>query len=294
MFKFIRGHAVWLLFMLMVSIMLTGCGGANKGASDSGTGAGSPAQPSTQGNPASPNSDSKPSDELVELIVSAAASMSDALQDVKQRYEAAHPSVAITYNLGASGALEKQIEQGAPVDLFLSASTKNMDALAEKQLIDPADQVDLLSNKLVVVVPKNAQAAVASIADLAKPEVKKLAIGIPESVPAGSYAKEALNGAKLWDKVQAKTVQGKDVRQVLQYVETGNADAGFVYRTDALTSKQVSIAFTVDSAAYSAILYPGAIVKATKHPQEAADFFTYLQSSEAQGIFAAYGFNVIK
>nr|WP_276352912.1 molybdate ABC transporter substrate-binding protein [Cohnella sp. YIM B05605] len=238
------------------------------------------------------NADSKtqPSGENVELTVSAAASLTDALEEIGKAYESGHPSVKLDFNFGSSGALQQQIEQGAPADLFLSASPKNMNALVEKQLIDPERHAAMLAGELVVVVPAGGQVPISGLADLTKDGVRHVAIGIPGSVPAGSYAKEALENAKLWDSLQAKTVQGKDVRQVLQYVETENADAGFVYKTDALASSKVKIAFSVDPGTYSPIEYPAGIVKSTKHPEEAEDFYDYLRSDEAFGVFARYGF----
>jgi molybdate transport system substrate-binding protein len=176
--------------------------------------------------------------------------------------------------------------------LFLSAAVKNMSALVDKQLIERSQQVNLLKNELVVIVPANGKSLVAKVNDLTNAAVKTVAIGIPESVPAGSYAKEALTNAKLWEVLQPKTVQAKDVRQVLQYVETGNADAGFVYKTDALTSDKVKVAFEVDPSAYKTIQYPIGIVKATKHSREAEDFFAYLQSKESLEVFVKYGFTI--
>lgn len=239
--------------------------------------------------------DSKPNTQTqVKLTVSAAASLTDALNDIQKMYEKKNPNVKLNFNFGASGALQQQIEQGAPADLFLSAAAKNLKALADKQLIAADQQTNLLSNELVVVVPADGGAALASEADLTKAEVRHIAIGIPESVPAGNYAKESLTNAKLWDALQSKAVQGKDVRQVLQYVETGNADAGFVYKTDALTSDKVKIALTVDPATYTPVQYPIGIVKATKHGKEAEAFYTYLQTREALDVFVKYGFSHVK
>ncbi|MCS7458657.1 molybdate ABC transporter substrate-binding protein [Paenibacillus doosanensis] len=257
------------------------------------SGCGTKQEPAAGGNAAAPSQVSQTSPtpaEKVELTISAAASLTDALKEVQGKYEAAHANIKLNFNFGASGSLQQQIEQGAPADLFLSAATKNMKALVDKQLIDSAKQNNLLTNELVAVVPADGKVAVSKEADLTKPEVKKIAIGIPESVPAGSYAQEALTNAKLWEGLQSKTVQGKDVRQVLQYVETGNADAGFVYKTDALTSSKVKIAFAVDPKTYTAVEYPIGIVKATKHGKESEDFYTYLQSKDALDIFAKYGF----
>jgi len=279
----VKSMKMYALIALLGAVLLVvvGCGAAPAASPDVSPSAAATAATAT----------SAPA-ETVELTVSAAASLTDALKEVETAYEAAHAGVKISFNFGASGALQQQIEQGAPADLFLSAAAKNMKALVDKQLIDPAQQTALLTNELVIVVPTDAKTVPAALADLTKPEVKAIAIGIPESVPAGSYAKDALTKAQLWDTLQAKIVQGKDVRQVLQYVETGNADAGFVYKTDALTSTKVQVAFAADPATYAPIVYPFGIVKATKHPQEAADLYAYLQSQAAVDVFKKYGFSV--
>ncbi len=231
------------------------------------------------------------STEKVELTVSAAASLTDALKEIQTDYAAKNSNVEIHFNFGASGALQQQIEQGAPADIFLSAAVKNMKVLVDKQLIDADQQRNILANELVVVVPADRTTAIASADDLNQAEIKKIAIGIPESVPAGSYAKEALTNVKLWDALQPRLVQAKDVRQVLQYVETGNADAGFVYKTDALTSRKVKVAFSMDPAAYTPAVYPVGLVKSTKHKKEAEAFYEFLQSKEALDIFLKYGFS---
>lgn len=231
--------------------------------------------------------------EKVELTISAAASMTDALTEIQEKYEVRHADVKLNFNFGGSGALQQQIEQGAPADIFLSAAVKNMSALVDAGLIDSNHQVNLLKNELVVVVPTDGTVQIDHEADLTNKEIKTIAIGIPESVPAGAYAQDALTTLNLWNTLQGKTVQAKDVRQVLQYVETGNADAGFVYKTDALTSNKVRIAFSVDNSAYKTIQYPVGIVKATKHAKEAEDFYNYLQSQESIDIFVKYGFIVL-
>ena len=272
---------VWLILAAFV-LMLAGCG------LDSG----SAADPKSADSGAAAETSNRGAAQQVELTISAAASMTDALQEIQQAYEAEHANVKLNFNFGASGALQQQIEQGAPADLFLSAAVKNMKALEDKQLIDSSHEKDLLANELVAVVNAKEPAQVSGMEDLKGTGLKKIAIGIPESVPAGNYAKEALTNAKLWDTLQSKLVQAKDVRQVLQYVETGNADAGFVYKTDALTSDQVNVAFTVDPSAYTPIVYPVGIVKATKHSKEAGDFYDYLQTDSALDIFKKYGFSV--
>ncbi|MBB6669525.1 molybdate ABC transporter substrate-binding protein [Cohnella nanjingensis] len=285
MFKGNKNSMV-LIVLVAMALVFAGCGTAKNANENTASGSSASPTGSAQAN--------EPPAQNVELTISAAASLTDALGEIQTAYQPKHSNIKLSFNFGASGALQQQIEQGAPADLFLSAAAKNMKALVDKQLIDQDKQTNLLNNELVVVVPADSQAGIASEPDLAKAEVKNVAIGIPESVPAGNYAKESLTNAKLWDGLQAKTVQGKDVRQVLQYVETGNADAGFVYKTDALTTDKVKIAFAVDPATYTAIQYPIGIVKATKHGKEAEDFYTYLQSQDALAVFVKYGFSVPK
>ena len=238
------------------------------------------------------NKETSAKGEVVELTVSAAASLTDALQEIQKNYESKMSGVKLHFNFGASGALQQQIEQGAPVDLFLSAASKNMKALVDKQLVAPDQQKNLLANELTVITAADTSISVQEAKDLLKADIQKIAIGIPETVPAGKYAQEALTSAGVWDEVQSKLVQAKDVRQVLQYVQTGNADAGFVYKTDALTTDKVKIAYTVDPTLYTPITYPIGIVQATTHAEEAKQLYDYLQSKEAMDVFVKYGFSV--
>ncbi|MBW7477073.1 molybdate ABC transporter substrate-binding protein [Paenibacillus oenotherae] len=283
MFKFMKSSML-VSIILILSLLLGACGAGTN--SNSQTTPPAQSQAEAQGNetPA----------ETVELTVSAAASLTDALKEIQTLYEASHKNIKLVYNFGASGALQKQIEQGAPADLFFSASSKNMKALVEGELIHADKQRNLLSNELVVVMPSDGAAGIGNEQDLKKDDVKIVAIGIPESVPAGNYAKEALTNVQLWDELQPKMVQAKDVRQVLQYVETGNADAGFVYKTDALTTSKVKIAFTVDQSAYTPVKYPVGIVEATKHAGEAEEFYNFLGTKEALDVFLKYGFTIPK
>ncbi|MGW9530367.1 molybdate ABC transporter substrate-binding protein [Paenibacillus terrae] len=282
--KKIIKHSQALFFVFSIVLLLSGCGAAQQSASNGS---------STAQNEASSQDSSKKA-ETVDLTISAAASLTDALKEIQTLYESSHKDVQLNFNFGGSGALEKQIEQGAPSDLFLSASKKNMKSLVDQQLIEGDKQKTWLTNELVAVIPTDGTMNIASVNDLTKEEVKKVAIGIPESVPAGKYAQEALTNVKLWDVLQSKLVQAKDVRQVLQYVETGNADVGFVYKTDALTSQKAKIAFEVDPKTYSSVEYPIGIIKASKHTQEAEDFYAYLQSQESLNIMTKYGFTIPK
>lgn len=275
---------------LGLALVLAGCG-ASTGTTDTSTGAEqTTSTPAASGESSSAgNTDPQ---ETVDLTISAAASLTDAMKEIETNFETANPNIELNFNFGASGALQQQIEQGAPADIFVSAATKNMSALVDENLIASGDQKNLLQNSLVAIVPADGAHTVTSEADLTSDSIKTVAIGIPESVPAGTYAKEALTNAKLWDELKSKLVQGKDVRQVLQYVETGNADAGFVYKTDALTSDQVNIAFEVDKNNYTPANYPVGIIEGTKHRTEADQFYAYLQTPEVLEIFAKYGFSI--
>ncbi len=231
------------------------------------------------------------SESPVELTVSAAASLTDALSKLKPLFEAKYAHITLRLNIGGSGALQRQIEQGAPSDLFLSASVQNMQDLVDQGLIAATDRVYLLDNALVAITPINRQSTINELSDLSDNEDALIAIGTPESVPAGHYAREAFIQAGIWDDVQGRTVQAKDVRTVLRYVETENTDIGIVYLTDALASDQVKIAFTIDSALHAPIRYPIGIIQSTAHRAQAEAFYTFLQSEEAGRIFTHYGFH---
>ncbi|WP_151733143.1 molybdate ABC transporter substrate-binding protein [Paenibacillus tengchongensis] len=225
-----------------------------------------------------------------EIIVSAAASLQDSLDKIAVQYEKQHPDIDLVFNYGASGTLQKQIEQGAPADLFFSAGDKQMNALVDAGLI--GDHTELLKNQLVLVAPANSKTTITAITELTDKAFKKVAVGQPESVPAGQYAQQALTYKKVWDTLQSKLVFAKDVRQVLSYVETGNADAGFVYKTDALTSGKVKIVLTVGAHAHKAINYPVGIIKESDHQKEAKAFYNYVQTKASGDVFTGYGFKL--
>lgn len=229
-----------------------------------------------------------------ELIISAAVSLKDSLLAIQPEFEKNEPGIKLVFNFGSSGTLQQQIEQGAPVDLFISAGAKQMKTLVDNGFINAKDQTSLLSNDLVLVMPINTLIKLdkSTCRELVKKEFKFIAMGIPESVPAGSYAKETLEWLKIYEPLQSKIVQAKDVRQVLTYVETGNADAGFVYRTDALSSKKVKVVLTIDKRAHKPIIYPVGIMKDSKHLKEAKQFYQYLQHKAATKAFLKYGFKL--
>ncbi|WP_139492380.1 molybdate ABC transporter substrate-binding protein [Brevibacillus dissolubilis] len=229
----------------------------------------------------------------VQITVSAASSLQGALDQVKEQYTKEHPEVEIAFNYGSSGTLQKQIEQGAPADLFISAGQKQMDALEKKQLIDASTRRDLLANELVLIVPvKNAdgqESPIHTFEDLNK--AKLVAVGEPNSVPAGEYAKQVLTYYKLWQGLsEGKLSYGNNVRQVLVYVETGNVDAGLVYASDAKTSDKVKVAATAPADSHKPIVYPMAVVASTKNKEQVQGFADYLLTEGARQIFAEQGF----
>jgi molybdate transport system substrate-binding protein len=233
-----------------------------------------------------------PAEEKVELTVSAAASLQDALNKIKTDFENEHPNIVINYNFGASGALQQQIAQGAPVDLFFSAAEDKFDQLIEKGLIAKDKEVDLVGNDLVLVVPKDSSKDINTFDDIIKAD--RVSLGIPASVPAGKYAKQTLENLKLWESIEHKAVYAKDVRQVLTYVETGNVDAGIVYKTDALLSKKVKLVAVAEENTHQPIVYPVGVIKETANPKEAQQFYEYLQSEKSLGVLKKYGFSEIK
>ncbi|WP_349239037.1 molybdate ABC transporter substrate-binding protein [Petroclostridium sp. X23] len=228
----------------------------------------------------------------IELIVSAAASMKDAMEEIKELYAQEKTNVTITYNFGSSGSLQQQIEQGAPADVFLSAAAKQMDALKEKGLIIEDTYKELLENKVVLIAPKDSS-KVSGFEGLDAEDVQKVALGEPESVPAGKYAKEVLTNLKLWDKVQTKATLGKDVRVVLTWVETGDVDAGIVYGTDAKISDKVKVVETAPEGSHSPVIYPAAVIKDSKNEAAAREFITFLTGDKAKDVFEKYGFSVL-
>jgi molybdate transport system substrate-binding protein len=220
------------------------------------------------------------------LTVSAAISLKDALQEIKTLYQ---PKAQITYNFGSSGSLQQQIEQGAPVDIFISAANKQMDALESKNLLLTGSRHTLVTNQLVLITPKS-EKSINNFQDLTKPEITKIALGEPRSVPAGQYGEEVLKYYKILDQVKSKIIYGKDVRQILTYIETGNVNAGLVYVTDAKTSQQVRIAATAPQNSHAPIVYPIAILKDSKNPNAAQAFEQFLISNQSKNVFKKYGF----
>ncbi len=223
------------------------------------------------------------------LLISAAASLKEALEEIKPLYQQSKPNVNINYNFGSSGALQQQIEQGAPADIFISAAKKQVDALEQKGLLVPGTRNIIAKNRLVLVVPKNV-VGITSFYGLKDAKVKKIAIGEPRSVPAGQYAQQVLEKLKIWSEIKSKLVFANNVRQVLASVESGNADAGLVYITDAKISDKVKVVVTADEKYHSPIIYPLAVVKRSKNVDAAKEFSQFLSSNQAKTVLKKYGF----
>lgn len=224
-----------------------------------------------------------------EIIVSAAASLKDAFNEIAQLNEQRN-NVKVHFNFGASGALQKQIESGAPVDVFASAGAQQMDQLAANQLIVSSSRTDFARNVLVLVEPANSS-AIASFTDLTKPEVKKIAVGNPKTVPAGQYTQQTFNKLQLLPGIGSKLIYAEDVRQVLDYVVRGEVDAGIVYASDVLSAgAKVKEVVRAPEDSHDPILYPIAIVKDSKRNDAAQKFIELVLSSDGQKILAKYGF----
>lgn len=231
--------------------------------------------------------------ETVELTISAAASLEDAFKEIKPFFEKENKNIELFFNFGGSGALQKQIIQGAPVDIFFSAAEDKYDELVTQGMIDEKQGMDMLANTLVLIIPKETKNPIAGFEDLANLGESKFALGTPEAVPAGNYGKQTLEHLALWDKMQNNIVFAKDVTQVLTYVETGNVAAGLVYKTDAQSSDKVKVVAEADSSSHDPIIYPVGIIKSTKHMDEAEQFYQFLQENASKEIFEKYGFKVL-
>lgn len=228
-----------------------------------------------------------------ELQVFAAASLTDALRDIAPDYEKATGD-KIVLNLGASSTLARQIQEGAPADLFLSADEAKMDGLEKRKLVLAGTRRSVLSNTLAVVVPLDSNLKISGPADLAAPSIRALALAEPQSVPAGIYAKEYLRKQGLWSKVIDRVVPTENVRAALAAVESGNVDAGIVYKTDAGISKKVKIAYEVPKAESPSISYPFAVLAGSERQEAAKKLLDYLQSPPALAVFRKYGFLVLE
>ncbi|WMJ88363.1 molybdate ABC transporter substrate-binding protein [Anaerocolumna sp. MB42-C2] len=228
----------------------------------------------------------------VEILVAAAASLQNSMEEIGKIYQKENPGITVTYTFGSSGTLQEQIEQGAPVDVFMSAALKQMEALEQEGLILDGTKKELLENKVVLIVPKDSKLGITSFKDILK--APTIALGDAESVPVGQYAEEVFTSLNNLEDVKKQATYGKDVTEVLSWVGTGNADAGVVYATDAKSSDAVTVVAEAPEGSTSKVIYPAAVVKDTKAAETAKAFVEYLTTEEAQGVFEKYGFTPYK
>jgi molybdate transport system substrate-binding protein len=228
-----------------------------------------------------------------DVNVFAAASLTDALKEIAKNYEAKSGD-KINYNFTGSNVLARQIEQGAPADIFFSADEAQMDNVAKSGLIDPTSRQDLLLNTLVIVAPSDSPLANFTPPDLAKPNIQRIALADPKAVPAGVYAKAYLTKIGLWSQVEAKVVPTANVRAALAAVQSSDAEVGIVYQTDAQASKSTKVIYAVPQADGPPIKYPVALVrgesKSTERVSAKKKFLAYLESPDALAVFKKYGF----
>lgn len=260
------------LSMLIISVLMISCS--------------SPKQTSTT------KEDKVSSEPSIELNISAAASLKESMADIQNEFKKVKPNITLTVNFGASGSLQQQIEQGAPCDIFISAGQSQMKALEDKALILENTRKDLVKNDLVLVGYKDTK--ITSIADLTSDKVAKIAVGEPKSVPAGKYADEVFEALGIKKAISSKLVFAKDVKEVLAWTTSGNADVGFVYKSDVLTSDTAKIIETIPEDKHSPITYPIGIIKASKSPDAAKSFEEFLFNGKCQEIFKKYGYGTIK
>ncbi|PKH08634.1 molybdate ABC transporter substrate-binding protein [Planomicrobium sp. MB-3u-38] len=244
------------VLLIITGILLSACGNTSAGSSD-------------------------------ELLISAASSLSEAMQAAEKEFQEKHPDIELAFNYGSSGKLRNQIQQGAPADLFLSASVKDMDQLSDDGLIIEGTAQNFAQNRLVLASAEKLDGT--DLKKILEGTDKMIAVGEPESVPVGFYTKEALTNLGLWEEIEGELIFAKDARQVLSYVESGNAEMGFVYSSDARISTTLETIIEVPQNG-SEIIYPAAVIESSANPQAAGYFLEFLLSDEGQKLLESYGF----
>ena len=228
-----------------------------------------------------------------EITISAAISLKNAFEDIGRIFQERNPGTKLLFNFGASGDLARQIEAGAPVDVFASAAKKDVDDLDQKDMIIKSTRKDFVGNRVVLIIPAKSAILLTSFNDLRRGEFQKIAIGNPKTVPAGQYAEEVLRYFNLWDGVKDRLIFAENVRQVLDYVARGEVDAGMVYSTDALVrAKEVKVVAEAPEQSHRPVIYPIAVVKGSKKESLAREFITLVTSKEGEKVLERYGFRV--
>ena len=228
----------------------------------------------------------------IELSVFAAISLTDALGEIGTAFTA-ETGVKVYYNFEASTTLQRQLEKGASADVFISASPRQVIALETNGLLEVESRHDLLTNRLVLVSDETARISVKTLDSLDTPEISRIAIGHPNIVPAGTYAKEALTHFGLWETLQPKLIFGMDVRATLAYVTAGNVDIAIVYKTDTTLTEDMKVLYELPLQAYTPIIYPAVVMKDSLRKQEARRFIRYLQSMQSGEVFKKHGFTFL-
>lgn len=269
-----------LIMILVLSFSMIACSSSNK--TDTST---------TETEKPAPAVEEDVPKEQVEVVVSAAASLTDAMGEIAEMIKE-DENIILVPSYGSSGALQKQIEEGAPSDVFISAGQKQMDALEEKSLISKESRVDLLENSLVLIVPEDNKDQINTIQDVVDKKVQ-IALAETETVPVGQYSKAALTKLGLWDKLETgNIVQSKDVSEVLTHVEQGNVSAGMVYSSDAVRGVKVKQVQEFEENLHDPIIYPAAVVESSKQKDASKAFLDYLQTDKVKAIFEKYGFKI--
>lgn len=231
---------------------------------------------------------SKPEPDII--TVSVAASLTEAFTDIASHFEEENPGTDVNLNFAGSGSLRMQIEGGAPIDVFASADQSQMDILGNETFIEKSSREDFAQNSLVLIVPENSTLNITGLQDLADPQIDKISIGNPDTAPVGKYSLLALTEAGLWNQLENRTIRAEDVKQVLVYVERGEADAGFVYMTDAKTAEPGTIKIVTNVPVSTPVSYPIAVVSSSEHKEEAQEFLDFVTGEEGQDILEKYGF----
>lgn len=279
-----------LSIILVISMMILAVGCAKKsdgGTKEDGNTAGDTNQSENQGNKETDTEE--PNQDPITILVAAAASMQPSLEELKSMFQDKYPWITVEGTYDSSGKLQTQIEEGLEADVFLSAAMKQMNTLKEENMVDEDTIIQLLENKVVLIVPENVESKVTSFDDILNAE--KIAIGDPASVPAGQYAKEIFDNLGIFSKVEEKASLGTNVTEVLNWVAEGSADAGVVYATDAATTdKVVVVANAPEGTLKDPVIYPIGIVSASQKKEAAKLYVEFLQSADAKVIFEKYGF----
>ena len=229
-----------------------------------------------------------------ELTVLAAASLTEACNEIEGIYESENSNIDLVFSYGGSGALQTQIEEGAPADVFFSAAKKQMNALLDEELVDKDTVNELLENKIVLITPEGNPAGVKGFDDVISDSVGVIALGEPSSVPVGQYSEEIFDHLGILDAVNRKASYASDVKQVLSWVEARNADCGVVYSTDANCGEGISVICEAPENSHSRVIYPAGLVSSSKNKEEAKAFLSFLESGECGDIFEKYGFTALK